>query len=119
VTPEEQHQDAVAAAHEWRDQQRERVAADIAAHLPARGESFEIVWPGGPHNFRMEFLYEDPKMAGAPEGWTYLHGRIVQPENWYGRPWSFLMHWVPSKDDDGNDTGRWTMMRHGGTIHDG
>lgn len=114
MTPEETHQSAVQAAHEWRDQQRERVAANIAAHLPAEGELFTIRWPDGPHDFVMEFIGEDFKMAGAPQGWTYLHGRIREPEEWHGRPWSFMVHWV----DAGDGAGVWTMLPMNGCLAD-
>lgn len=118
MSPEEQHQGAVDAAREWRDEQRQRVDAYIDSKLPAKGEHIEIVWPGAAHNFVMIFLRVDHRMLGAPEGWTFLHGRLVEPENWHGRQWSFMVHWVESKDDEGNDTSRWTMLPMGGRLSD-
>lgn len=100
-------------AAEWRHLQAERLAAALAAHLPAAGERFTIRWPDGPYDFVMEFAYEDLRMAGAPDGWTYLHGAIVEPESWYRQPWSLMVHWV-----DGEDGGAWTMLPKDGKLSD-
>jgi hypothetical protein len=67
MTPEERHADAVEAAHEWRDAQRA---------VPRKGDKILIIWPGGPHNFEMEFMYLDETMP-APNGeYLWLHGVI-------------------------------------------
>lgn len=103
MTPEQKHADAVEAAHEWREQQRERLP------LPAKDELITIRWPGGEHDFVMKFACEDRKMMGAPFGWTYLHGQIVEPESWYNRSWSFMARLVD---------GEWTMLPRGGKLSD-
>lgn len=108
VTPQERHADAVEAAHEWRDQQREQMP------LPHRGDRITIVWPGGA-DFVMEFLHEDRRMCGAPPGWTFLHGKLLDPPNWRGWVWSFMVHWVPG--ENGN-AGVWSMLPKGGKLSD-
>jgi hypothetical protein len=103
LTPEQRRADAIEAAHEWREEQRERMP------LPQRGEKFPIRWPDAEHDFAMIFAYEDRKMCGAPPGWTYLHGQVVEPESWHGRDWSFMVHLVD---------GEWTMLPKGGKLAD-
>jgi hypothetical protein len=112
MTPQEKHQDAVAAAREWSAEQRERLS------LPRDGELIPIRWPDGEHDFVMQFMYEDTSMAGHYPGWHWLHGVIVEPPSWQGRSWSLMVHWVVSKDEQGNDTSAWTMLPKNGKISD-
>lgn len=43
---------------------------------PKRGDHIVIIWPGGPHNFRMEFDKLDASMPPPPPGWLWLHGKV-------------------------------------------
>lgn len=86
---------------------QERLDA-MASILPMKGERITIRWPGGPHDFVMEFEIEDTHIAGPP-GWYYLHGLVVSPANWHPRWWSPMVHLVD---------GKWTMLPKGGRLSD-
>lgn len=79
----------------------------MASELPQPGERIAIRWPGGPHDFELVFALEgDP--CPYP-GWHFLYGKVVSPENWHPRLWAPMAKLVD---------GEWTMVPHGGTIHD-
>lgn len=63
----ERYADAVKAAREWRDAQRA---------LPKPGDVIYIVWPGGPHDFTMEFLGLDELKPPPHEDYLWLHGIV-------------------------------------------
>lgn len=97
------HADAVEAAREWQAEMRERMP------LPRDREVITIRWPKGPYDFVMRFHYEDVKQCGAPAGWTFLHGELLDPPKWRGWHWSFMAHFV---------NGEWTMLPKGGKLSD-
>lgn len=120
MTPEEQHEDAVEAVREWRDELRRRyylppvdraqarLDAMTAPDLPTEGDRIVIRWPGGPYDFVMDFLCERTPRPPTP-GWHFLHGVIVEPARWYPNPWSPMAHLVD---------GEWTMKPAGEPIGD-
>jgi len=46
-------------------------------HKP--GELIDIRWPGGPHDFQIEFEYAEELKVEGWEDWIVLHGLVVKP----------------------------------------
>lgn len=75
-------------------------------HKP--GERVAIEWPGGPHNFVIEFSYADPVRVIDWPGWLVLHGTVVEPEGPVPRQYrAFYVHLVD---------GAYKMIPFGGTF---
>lgn len=49
--------------------------------LPKRGERVTIRWPGGPYDFEIEYIDLDDGMPRADDGWYWLRGLVVKPED--------------------------------------
>jgi hypothetical protein len=44
---------------------------------PEPGDTITIRWPGGPHDFQMEFVrFDEPPCPPHEPGWVYLHGIV-------------------------------------------
>lgn len=67
--------------------------------LPKRGERVTIRWPGGPYDFEIEYLGLDETMPRADDGWYWLHGLVVKPEEYLRRPaQTFMVHPVDGEE---------------------
>lgn len=49
-------------------------------------ERIEVRWPGGPHDFVLEFHFAEkvPPPSERFKGWVVLHGVIVSPMQYWG-----------------------------------
>jgi len=59
-------------------------------NLHKRGERITIRWPGGPHDFVLEFEYAEPVGGVGWEDWFTITGVVVEPGT--ARMQSFYVH---------------------------
>lgn len=51
------------------------------AELHKRGERVTVRWPGGPYDFEIEYIGLNEAMPRADEGWYWVRGLVVKPED--------------------------------------
>jgi hypothetical protein len=57
----------------------------MTLHLPKRGERVTVRWPGGPYDFEVEYERLDDTAPAAADGWYWLRGVVVSPEDQQNR----------------------------------
>lgn len=68
-------------------------------HLHRPGELITIRWPGGLHDFKIQFQYADEVSAPGWESWVVLHGQVVEPEEaQYQRYHGFYCHPIGDRE---------------------
>lgn len=53
--------------------------------LPKRGERVTVRWPGGPYDFEVEYIGLNEAMPRADDGWYWMRGLVVKPDDHRGR----------------------------------
>lgn len=58
------------------DEAPHRPAPHAVPIVPKPGDKILIRWPGGPHDFHMEFISLNESMPAHAPGWLSLYGKV-------------------------------------------